>query len=225
MVATTQKANERVVVERHHLGFRFLHWAIVGAAALLMITGIQISGAYGNLSLVSAIRATHVVIGEAWICIAFSFLYYFIVSGDYKWYWLSRIPLSLRFFVKEAKAWLGIGSHVDEPVLYDFEKKDYVEKIVPTEVIVWWVYFLIGVVFLLTGLAKVYPEYTGFVYTIVDWLSPYFGGVKGYAAIRAIHRLNFYILTAVAVMHAYAAVIFHMLRSVVFGDRSEPVKK
>jgi len=91
--------------------------------------------------------------------------------------------------------------------------------------VVWWVYFIIGVVFMVTGLAKVFPEYTGFVYTIVDWLSPYWGGVGGLAALRAIHRLNFYILLAVAVMHAYAAVIFGMLRSVVFGDRAEPAKK
>lgn len=224
MVATTRKPIERAVVKRHHLGFRLLHWSIVGVATLLMITGVQISGAYGNLPLFSSLRATHVVIGLAWVCLAFCFLYYFLIE-EYKWYGLRRIPLALRFLVKEARAWLGIGPHIEEPILYDVEKRDYVEKIVPTEVMVWWIYFIIGVVFMVTGLAKVFPEYTGFVYAIADWMAPYFGGVGGYEALRTIHRLNFYILLAVAVMHVYAAYIFRMLRSVVFGDRAEPAEK
>lgn len=224
-MAEKKVAVQRVVVTRHHLGYRLLHWGFVLTGVILLISGLQINGIYGNLPLFPAVRATHILVGEVWACLSFSFLYYLLATGDYNWYGLRRIPMALGFFIKEAKAWLGVGPHVEEPILYDVKKKDYAEKIVPTEVFVWWIYFLIGILFLVTGLAMAFPNYTGFVYTIADGLAPLLGGVGGYTLIRTVHRFDMYLLVTVAIMHIYAAYLFHMLRSMVFGDRAEPAKK
>lgn len=224
MVDVAKKQVKRVVVERHKLGYRVLHWAFVTGMLLLIITGLEIGGIYGNLPLIPNVRAWHIVIGIAWLCICFAFLYYLLATGDYKWYGLRRLPLAISFLWKEAKAWLKIGPHVEEPILYDTRKEEYVEKVVPTVVMVWWIYFAIAALLGITGAAMVFPDFFWFVYAIADALAPIFGGIGGYALVRCLHRFGLYLFIFVAIMHAYAAYVFKVLRSITFGDRAEPAK-
>jgi formate dehydrogenase subunit gamma len=215
----------RVVVKRHAIGYRLLHWGFVLGMLFLVLTGLQIGGIYGNLPLVSNVRALHTVVGMAWVCVCFCFLYYLIATKDYRWYGLRRIPMAIGFLLKEAKAWLGIGPHVEEPILYDVKRGEYVEKLIPTVVVVWWIYLLLAAFMAITGTAMVFPEYMGFVYNIASSLSPIFGGVGSYSIVRASHRFGMFLFITVAIMHVYAAFVFRMLRSIVFGDREEPSKK
>lgn len=159
----TEKKVERIVVKRHHLGYRVLHWCIAISILFLSLTGLQIGGIYGNLPLISNARAYHIIVGIAWGCTFFAF-FYLVATGDYKWLSLRRIPYAIRFFVKEAKAWLGIGHHVEEPILYDAEKKKYVEKVIPTGIIVWWTYLILTIFTGITGLAMAFSD------SIFSWL-------------------------------------------------------
>lgn len=231
--------------------FRALHWLIFTEGVTLGLTGMQLGGIWGVRVLPGGSAwAVHVVTGLAWVFTASFFVYYFVVSGDYKWYSLRRMLYSLRFFVAEAEAWLGIGRilwigpdvksigellrkregrgavslqpHVGEPIRYDVKKGEYVEKIVPTEVVVWWTYVALGLTIGFTGLAMAFPGQFAFVYQISGALAAIFGGGP-YAATRAIHRLAMFLILAVAILHAYAAWVFKMLRSITFGDRDEPV--
>ncbi|MCS7121690.1 MAG: cytochrome b/b6 domain-containing protein [Archaeoglobaceae archaeon] len=215
-------SGERIVVERHHKGLRFLHWLIFIEGVVLALTGMQLGGLY-KIALTEQVWMIHVVVGFALICSCAALVYYMVATGEYKWFSIRRIPLSIKFFIKESKAWLGIGPAVEEPILYDKEKKEYVEKLVPTVIIVWWVYVVLGLVIIITGLSMVFPDMFSFFYIVGEFFSQIFGG-GDYAIIRALHRLSFYLLGTVVIMHSYAAWVFKLLRSIVFGDRAEPVK-
>lgn len=212
----------RIRVIRHHIGFRLLHWLFVIEGVILALTGMQLGGILGIRVLPEATRATHVVTGLAWIFTVIVFVYYFVITGDYKWYGLRRIPLSLKFMIAEAKAWFGIGPHIEEPIRYNPRRGDYVEKIVPTEVVVWWIYVVFGLVLALTGLAMAFPEQFTFVYWITEALAGVLGGGP-YAVMRATHRLAMFLVVTVVIMHIYAAWVFKMLRSITLGDRDEPI--
>lgn len=213
----------RVKVTRHTALFRALHWLIFIEGVILGLTGLQLGGIWDVRVLPGGTsRAVHVVAGLAWIFTCLFFIYFFIASGDYKWYGLKRIPYSLRYLVAEAKAWLGVGLHVEEPIKYDAKKGEYVEKIVPTEVVVWWIYVVLGLIIGFTGLAMAFPEQFAIVYQIAGAFATVFGGGP-YAMTRAIHLLAMFLVLTVAILHAYAAWVFRMLRSITFGDRDEPV--
>ncbi len=213
----------KVVVRRHGIGYRILHWSIVVTVVVLIATGLQIGGILGNVSLLPNGRAVHTLVGLVLTCLCILFLYYFVVTHEYDWYAIRRIPSAFRFFTSEAKAWLGFGPHVKEPILYAPDRGRYVEKIVPTEVFVWWAWVVVGALSIITGLALAFPEYFGFVYDVAGWLAPLFGG-GDYALVRALHRFLLFVVVALALLHAYAAFVFRMLRSITFGDRAEPVE-
>ena len=213
---------KRIRVERHTTLFRILHWLIFAEGLLLGLTGAQLSGIGGLQVFPEATRALHVVTGLAFTATAIFFFYYFVVSGDYRWYGLRRIPYSLRFMVAEARAWFGIGPHIEEPIRYDPKRREYVEKIVPTEAMVWWIYFALGVLIIITGAALAFPDKLAIVYDIAGYLSPLLGGGP-YAVLRAIHRLVALLIFGVVILHAYAAWVFGMLRAITLGHRDEPV--
>jgi len=190
---------------------------------LLTLTGLQIGGLFGLRILADTSSATHVVTGLALIVTLGVFVYYLIIDKDYRWYGLRRIPYSLRFFVAEFKAWFGIGPHVREPIRYDPKKGEYVEKVVPTVIVVWWIYVILGLTLSITGLSMAFPAQFSFVYSLADAIGYPLAGVGGYAFIRAIHRLFMFLLVGVVILHAYAAWVFKSLRAITFGDREEPV--
>ncbi len=214
---------KRVRVKRHTALFRALHWLIFIEGLILGLTGIQLGGFWGIRVLPNGtVRAVHVVTGLAWLSTSLFFVYYFVISGDYSWYGLRRIPYSLKFMIAEAKAWFGIGPHIEEPIRYDPKKGEYVERIVPTEAMVWWIYFALGLLIAITGLALAFPEKLSFVYQIASFLASIFGGGP-YAVIRALHQLTALLILGVVILHAYAAWVFKMLHAITFGYRDEPL--
>ncbi len=214
---------KRMKVLRHHLGFRLLHWIIFAEGVVLTLTGMQLGGIFGLRILPEAAWAVHVVTGLALVVTLAVFVYYLIITKDYKWYSLRRIPYSLRYLMAETKAWFGIGPHVFEPIRFNPRNPGYVEKVIPTVVIVWWVYVALGLGISITGLAMAFPEQFAFVYWLADVVGYNLAGVGGYAFVRAIHRLCMFLLVGVVIMHAYSAWVFRLVRSIIFGEREEPV--
>ncbi len=213
----------RLRVRRHTLLFRVVHWLIVLEGILLGVTGISLSSSLGlEFMEYGLARDIHLVSGFAFIATAIFFLYYFVASGEYRWYGLRRIPMAFDFFFAEVKAWF-LGKHVPEPIKYNPLKGDYEEKVVPTEVLAWWGWFVLGVGITLTGLALVFPEQFALVNRF--WSAVFvddFGG-RLTVATRMAHFLIASLILVVLIIHAYAGWVFRMLRSIVFGDRDEPV--
>jgi formate dehydrogenase subunit gamma len=184
---------------------------------------MQLGGIFGVRILAETVWAVHVTIGLALVVTLAVFVYYLIVTKDYKWYGLRRIPYSLKYLIAETKAWFGVGPHVFEPIRFNLRNPGYDEKVIPTVVVVWWVYVILGLMLSVTGLAMVFPEQLAFIYQLANTIGHPITGVGGYAFIRAIHRLAMFLLVGVVVMHMYSAWVFKLLRSIVFGDREEPV--
>lgn len=214
---------QRVRVTRHHPGFRLLHWIIFVEGGLLTLTGMQLGGIFGLQILPGTSWAFHVTLGLALIPTLAAFVYYLAVTRDYKWYGLRRIPYSLRFFISEARAWFAMGPHVKEPIRFDSRNRRYVEKVIPTVVMVWWLYVVLGLGFGITGLAMAFRPQLPAIYSLADQIGYVVTGVGGYAFIRALHRLLMFLLVGVVMLHAYAAWVFKSLRSIAVGDRDEPV--
>jgi formate dehydrogenase subunit gamma len=214
---------KRLKVMRHHATFRFLHWLIFAEGTLLTLTGLQMGGIL-ELGLFSdASSWIHLLSGLAFIATAASLVYYLLVTGEYGWYGLRRIPYSFRYLIAETKAWFGLGPHVNEPIRVDRLTERYVEKVIPTVVMVWWVYVILGLALSLTGLAMAFPNQFWFVYLLADPVGLVFTGVNGYSFMVAAHRLTALLLLSVVAMHAYASFVFRLLRSITFGDRNEIV--
>ncbi len=213
----------RLRVKRHDLLFRITHWLIVVEGVLLGLTGLSLSSSLGIEILEYGLaRDIHLVSGFAFIATAIFFLYYFVASGEYRWYGLRRIPMAMDFLFAEVKAWF-LGRHLPEPIRYDPLRGDYDEKVVPTEVLAWWGWFALGVGIALTGLALVFPGQFVLVNRFLGALfTDDFGGRLAVAT-RMAHFLIASLILVVLIVHAYAGWAFRMLRSIVFGDRDEPV--
>jgi formate dehydrogenase subunit gamma len=212
----------RVRVARHALGFRLLHWLIVVEGVILGLSGIQLGGLGLRIFPEGGTWAIHVLTGIAWIFTSLVLLYYMVVSGDYRWFGIRRIPYAFRYLVGEARAWFGLGGEVGEPIAYDLKRGEYREKIVPTEVIVWWVFVIFGLLLMLSGLEMAFSKIFSPLHYFFDVFKYIFGGGP-YSIARSLHRLSLFILLGVFVLHVYAVIIFRMLRGIIFGDREEPV--
>jgi formate dehydrogenase subunit gamma len=211
-----------VEVKRHPIFVRVVHWSIVVSGILLGLTGLQLGGLYNFRWLEEQTYSIHVFTALIFGALWFLFLYYFI-AREWKWYSLARIPYSLRFLAKETKAWFK-GLPVEDPRCYDLEKKRYVEKIIPTEVAVWWIYFILALHMGFTGLSTVFPSIFGWVIGIGDALAPAFGTENGYALVKATHRLGMYLFLVVMITHVYAVILFGVLGSIITGKRKERIK-
>jgi len=215
---------ETMEVKRHSLFYRLCHWSIVFVTFMLMFSGIQLGGIYGIRLFSDLLRALHGYLGLIFIALWYLFFYYIIVH-EWKWFSLTRIPYSIRFLIAEAKAWFGVGEHVEDPRAYDAEKNEYVEKIIPTEVGVWWIYLTLAILMGLTGLAMMFPNTFGWVYGIAKAFSFLFGTDNGYAIVRYVHRLGMYLFLFVIILHVYAVFIFGVVTSMITGKRNEKVVK
>ncbi|MGE4317760.1 MAG: cytochrome b/b6 domain-containing protein [Deferribacterales bacterium] len=213
--------NNTVTVKRHSLLYRILHWAIVAEVLLLLLSGFGVSE-YLSLSVIGrgAARSFHIVLGMLWVSTISFFVYYFIISGEYKWFGLSRVGMAFDFFMHEVKCFVE-GKQVHSPVQYNAEKKKYVEKIVPTEVIAWWGWFFLWTLMVLTGLALVFPAGFGLVVRFSGALMP--GFESGAAATRFLHISLSLVMVVYAIIHAYASYIFGMVGSMFSGVKQEPV--
>ncbi len=212
---------KKVEVQRHSIFMRVCHWSIVITGILLALTGMQLGGLYGIQIVPEQALATHVLIGFVFGALWGLFAYY-ILTKESKWISLSRIPYSLKFFWAETKAWFGEG-HVEDPRAYDPEKGEYIEKIIPTQVMVWWGYALVALLTGLTGLAMYYPKTFWPIIAICQALAPIFGTENGFALVRALHLFGMYLFAVILIMHVYAVIIFGVLPSMVSGKREEKV--
>jgi formate dehydrogenase subunit gamma len=211
-------------VLRHEIPVRILHWLIVIEGILLGLTGMQLGGIWGIRVLpAGGSWAVHVTIGMAWILTSLFLLYHLIVSGEYRWYSLRRIPYGFRFLMYEFKAWFVPASNPKiEEIRYDKNRRVYIEKIMPTEIIVWWTFAILGVILALTGLAMAYPEQFSFVLSFFDGFKFIVGG-GAYSITRSVHLLSMFIVLGIVILHIYATWVYKMIKAMITGYRDEPV--
>jgi methanophenazine hydrogenase, cytochrome b subunit len=212
---------KRVRVMRHGPFVRAVHWAIVLEAVFLLLSGFQLNGVF-PIGLPENLYSYHIIVGFAFIGTAFVLLYAELAASDYRWFSLRRIPYSIRYLLFEGAVWFRLRPGADEPIEYDLKKRDYTEKLIPTEIVVWWGYAIFGIILALTGLADAFPGTFGFVYSITNPLGLALTGVGGIPFLLAVHRLAASLLVAVVVLHFYSSVIYRMVSSMFTGYRDEP---
>jgi len=146
-----------------------------------------------------------------------------LTGGDYHWVGLRRVPYSLRFIIKETKGWFGLAPKPANPIAYDTVNREYSEKLVPSVIVVFWSFAILGVVLALTGLALAFPQQFGFVFTLADLIGGPLTGVTGMAFMLTFHRLVTFALVALVMMHVYASFIFGLVGSMITGKKNERV--
>ena len=213
--------SDTIAVKRHSPLYRILHWLIVLEVLLLLLSGLGVSE-YLPLALLSrgAARSLHILVGLTWAGTITFFVYYFMMSGEYKWFGVSKIAPAIDFFVHEVKSFIS-GKKVRSPVGYSSKEKKYVEKIVPTEVLAWWGWFGLWAIMVLTGLALLFPEYFGFINVLSYAIFPAFS--KATAATRFIHLLASVGILVYMMIHAYASWTFGMVGSMISGRSEEAI--
>jgi methanophenazine hydrogenase, cytochrome b subunit len=214
---------ERASVLRHDLLFRVAHWCIFVEGGLLVITGLQLGGILGGALFPLSTVTAHVLIGIAFMATAAIYAVGILTGGDYHWVSLRRIPYSFRFIIKETKGWFGLAPKPANPIAYNPASGEYTEKLVPSVIVVFWSFAIIGVVMALTGLALAFPQQFGFVFTLANLIGGPLTGVTGMAFMLTFHRLVTFLLVALVMMHVYASFIFHLVNSMITGKRNERV--
>jgi len=213
----------RIKVQRHGLFFRSLHWAIFFLGVFLTLTGMQRGGMLGIVVFPSNTFSYHVIAGILFIAASILVGYEMITSGSYSWLGVRRILYSGRFIADETRSWFGIFPPIKEPILYDPAKKVYKEKMVPSAIIVWWSFVVIGWILVSSGLALAFPIQFSFIYdSIADPIGIALTGVGGYAFMVAIHRLAMEFLVILVFMHIYATFVYKLVQSIILGYRHEP---
>jgi formate dehydrogenase subunit gamma len=188
-----------------------------------VLTGFQLGGILGGSLFPLSTVTAHVLIGIAFMATAAIYAVGILTGGDYHWVGLRRIPYSFRFIIKETKGWFGLAPKPANPIAYDPTLGDYAEKLVPSVIVVFWSFAIIGVVLALTGLALAFPQQFGFVFVITDLIGGTLTGVTGMAFMLAFHRLVTFILIALVMAHVYASFIFKLVTSMITGKRAERV--
>jgi formate dehydrogenase subunit gamma len=206
-----------VEVLRHSKFVRSCHWGIVLTCLFLILTGIQLAFGY---EIVDDPQALHLRLGIVFLGL-WGLFAYFAMTEEWKWITPKRIPYSIKFVMEEAVAWVR-GDHVEDPRAYDPKRKEYVEKVIPSQVLVWWTYVALTLVIGLTGLVLYDPELFKPFMNFADRLAMLFG-INGYALVRGLHRFTMFLYITVAILHAYAATIFDTLHSMIYGTRREKV--
>ena len=161
---------QRVKVVRHDLLFRAAHWSIFIEGIILVLTGFQLGGILGGALFPLSTVTVHVLVGIAFMATAGIYAVGILSEGDYRWVGLRRIPYSFRFIISETRGWFGLAPKPVNPVAYDVVKDEYSEKLVPSVIVVFWSFAILGVVLALTGLALAFPQQFGFVFTVTDFI-------------------------------------------------------
>ena len=214
---------EQTRVVRHDLLFRVAHWCIFIEGGMLVLTGFQLGGILGGALLPLSNVILHVLIGIAFITTAAIYAIGILSGGDYHWVGLRRIPYSFKFIIKETKGWFGLAPKPANPIAYDPATGDYTEKLVPSVIVVFWSFAIIGVVMALTGLALAFPQQLGIIFTVTDLIGGTLTGVTGMAFMLTLHRLVTFLLVALVMAHVYASFIFKLVTSMITGRRNERV--
>jgi formate dehydrogenase subunit gamma len=214
---------ERTSVVRHDLLFRVAHWFIFIEGGLLVITGFQLGGILGGSLFPLSNVTVHVLIGIAFMATAAIYAMGILAGGDYHWVSLRRIPYSFRYIMKETKGWFGLAPPPGNPVAYDTVGGEYTEKLVPSVIIVFWSFAILGVVLALTGLSLAFPQQFGFVFAVTDLIGGALTGVTGMAFMLTLHRLVTFVLLALVMAHVYASFVFKLVTSMITGRQNERV--
>jgi F420-nonreducing hydrogenase I cytochrome b subunit len=212
-------------VQRHSLFFRVLHWAIFFEGAFMVLTGMQRGGMlpFGLAVYPSNTFSYHIAVGILFIASSILVGYEMIRSGDYSWVGVGRIPFSFRYIAHETRAWFGLWPPMKESISYDSAAKRYKEKLIPSAIVVWWAFVILGWILVPTGLALAFPAQFAFIYSIVDPIGIVLTGVGGYAFMVAVHRLATVFLVLLVFMHIYTTFIYRLVQSIIIGYRHEPV--
>ncbi len=213
--------SDTIAVKRHSLLYRILHWLIVLEVLLLLLSGLGVSE-YIPLALLSrgVARSLHILLGLTWTGTITFFVYYLMMSGEYRWFGVSKIAPAIDFFVHEVRSFIS-GKKVKSPVGYNRDKKKYTEKVVPTEVLAWWGWFTLWTIMVLTGLALIFPDGFGFINRLCYAILPAFSTAA--AATRFIHLVISVGIVIYMMIHAYASWTFGMVGSMISGSNDEPV--
>ncbi|RLI86777.1 MAG: cytochrome b/b6 domain-containing protein [Archaeoglobales archaeon] len=220
---THKEEYETIEVERHSALYRFFHWTIVSTGLIIGWTGWRLGGLYGvSFPDMKTALDIHVylgfVFGAFWIL-----LFIYVVKHEWEWFSPRRFPYSIKFFIQEILAWTGLGPHIEDPRGYDPERREYVEKLIPTEVQVLWMYLLMAAIMGITGFAMYYSDIFAPLLRFADQFAPLFNLPDGFTLFRAIHRLVMYLFLMTMLIHAYAVTIFGVLGSMITGKRREKV--
>ncbi len=207
---------------RHDLAVRLVHWAIVVEGAFLLLSGAQLNGLLPFITW--DLYSYHIIVGFAFIGTAVIFFYVVLAEHDYHWFGLRRIPYSIRFILAEAGYWFRLRPKVDEAkIKFDAQKGQYVEKLIPSVIVVWWLYIAMGVILTLTGLADAFPKTFAWEYTLLNPIGLALTGVDGLPWILAVHRLVAVLLVCTVALHLYASILYRLVGSIFIGYRNEPV--
>jgi methanophenazine hydrogenase, cytochrome b subunit len=213
---------KKVEVYRNDLLFRVLHWSILVEGVLLTLSGFQLGGNPFNFAIFPTNALSyHIMIGFVFISTATLFIYDIAIMGDMHWWGPKRFVYSIKYVMAESKAWLKLGPKVAEPIKYDTSKHEYVEKIIPSVIMVFWIYVVLGLLLMFTGLALAFPASFGFVYTIVNPIGTLLVGFGGLSFVLAIHLFAAEILIVVVMLHAYAVSVFKLVKPMITGKRME----
>ncbi len=214
------KTNTKTV-KRHSFLYRFLHWLIVIQVLLLILSGLIVSD-YISLNILNRGigRNLHAVISLFWTGTIIFFVYYFIISGEYKWFGLSRIGEAFDFLMHEIRCFVT-GKGCKNQVVFDEAKNEYVEKIVPTEVLAWWGWFVLWLLMVLTGFALLYPVKFTVVHNLCHVFVPSVS--NAIMATRIVHLTIALFIGVFMLIHAYASWTFGMVGSMFSGLKKEQV--
>lgn len=216
------KEEDKIEVLRHSIFYRACHWILFSTFFILLVTGLFIGRVFNlkspDKSLFLDIHFyTSIVFGTLW----FIMLGY-IIAKEWKFFSIKRIPYGIKFFIAELRAWFNIGPHVEDPRGYDPKKKEYVEKIIPTEILVWWGYFALAIIMGITGISIYYN--LDFIYEAFDGIARVLMIDDGYTLFRIIHRLGMFIFGVIVLTHFYAVIIFGVIKSMFTGKRLEKIR-
>jgi len=214
---------EGETVQRHSLFLRISHWIDFIVPFMLIITGLEISGLYGNtFAFFNNVHNLHIYIGGFWLAWVVFHVYYLIVAGEFKHF----IPnmWGVKYIWAEAKAWLGRGPKPEEPVTYDAEKKKYVRKVDPGSWIDFWIFALLTLVLGVTGIMMGFPEFTrkvgfGFLFDLFGGVGAWFGVNNALVFARIVHRFSLYLFIMLLIIHIYSMAILGYLKPMITGKQ------
>lgn len=212
-------------VKRHSAQYRIYHWAIVIIGLIIGWTGLRLGGLYGVAFPDMQLSLTlHVYLGFVFAGL-FVLLFAYVIAHEWEWFTLTRIPYATKFFILELLSWFKVIPHVEDPRGYDTRKNKYIEKLVPTEVMVLWLYIVLVLIMGITGLPLYYTDILSPITQFAGQFAVYFNFADGEMVLRAVHRLFMFIFLMTMLIHAYAVIIFDVLGSMITGKRAEKVRR
>ena len=213
-------SRRRMKVRRHPLLFRIVHWSLVAETLLLFLSGFSLVAGFPEIFPRYTARNLHIFIGALWIATVLFLLYYMLTGEEYRWIRLSRIGEAFDFFMSEVRHFIE-GKKMEEVIRFSPKRGDYIEKVVPTEVLSWWSWCLIFFIMGTTGIFLTIPSIGLVPAKMVQLILPAYS--KPFAALRAFHFFMACLAFVFMLIHAYAAFVFGLVPSMITGYREEVV--